>query len=79
MKYVYVLESEVEAGRHYTGLTTDLKRRLKEHNDGHSPHTNKYRPWKLKMYFAFSDEDKANAFETFLKTGNGRLFAKKHF
>lgn len=79
MKYVYILQSEIEPDRHYTGLTTDLKRRLKEHNDGHSVHTNKYKPWKLKTYVAFSDEDKADAFEAFLKTGNGRMFVKKHF
>ena len=79
MKYVYLLQSEADSGRHYTGSTTDLKRRYKEHNDGKSTHTNKYRPWKLKMYFAFSDGEKADAFEAFLKTGNGRIFAKKHF
>jgi putative endonuclease len=79
MKYVYLLQSETEPDRYYTGSTSDLKRRYKEHNDGESVHTNKYRPWKLKMYLAFSDEQKADAFEAFLKTGNGRIFAKKHF
>jgi putative endonuclease len=79
MKYVYILQSEIEPDKYYTGSTTDLKRRYKEHNDGKSIHTNKYRPWKLKMYFAFSDEQKADNFEAFLKTGNGRIFAKKHF
>ena len=73
MKYVYLLQSEVEPERYYTGSTTDLKRRYKEHNDGKSAHTNKYRPWKLKMYLAFDDEQKADAFEEFLKTGNGRM------
>lgn len=79
MKYVYILQSEAELDRFYTGSTTDLKRRLKEHNDGNSIHTNKYRPWRLKTYIAFDDEKKADAFEEFLKTGNGRQFAKKHF
>jgi predicted GIY-YIG superfamily endonuclease len=69
----------VEPDRRYTGSTTDLKRRCKEHNDGKSIHTNKYRPWKLVTYIAFSDEKKADVFEEFLKTGNGRIFAKKHF
>ena len=79
MKYVYILQSEVGPDRYYTGSTADLKRRHKEHNDGKSIHTNKYRPWKLKMYIAFSDEAKADEFEAFLKTGNGRAFIKKHF
>jgi len=55
MKYVYLLQSEVDSERYYTGSTTDLKRRYKEHNDGKSGHTNKYRPWKLKMYLACSE------------------------
>ena len=79
MKYVYILQSEAEPERHYTGATFDLKRRLKEHNDGKSAHTKKHTPWKLKLYIAFDDQRKADAFEAFLKSGNGRAFAKKHF
>ncbi|MFM9889492.1 MAG: GIY-YIG nuclease family protein [Rickettsiales bacterium] len=41
MKYVYILQSEAEPDRYYTGSTTDLKRRYKEHNDGKSIHTKK--------------------------------------
>lgn len=79
MKYVYILQSENDIDRFYTGSTTDLKRRLKEHNDGKSIRTNKYLPWKLKNYYAFDDVKKADEFEIFLKSGNGRIFAKKHF
>jgi putative endonuclease len=67
----------METDRYYTGSTIDLQRRFKEHNDGKSIHTNKYRPWKLKTYIAFSDERRADEFEAFLKTGNGRAFVKK--
>ena len=77
MKYVYILESEIDPEKFYVGCTTDLVRRLKEHNAGHSIHTNKYKPWKIKTYVAFSDYEKADEFEIFLKTGNGRIFAKK--
>jgi putative endonuclease len=79
MKYVYILQSEIDTDRYYTGCTTDLQRRYREHNDGKSVHTNKYRPWKLKIYIAFSDEHKADEFEAFPKTGNGRAFIKKRF
>jgi putative endonuclease len=41
--------------------------------------TSKYRPWRLRIYFAFSDEARALAFEKYLKSGSGRAFAKKHF
>ena len=77
MKYVYILQSEIAPDRYYVGSIVDLKRRLSEHNDGHSVHTNKFKPWRLKTYLAFDDHAKADAFEAFLKTGNGRAFAKK--
>ena len=77
MKYVYILQSELDPERFYTGLTDNLERRLEEHNSGKSTHTNKFKPWKIKTYIAFTDSEKAKAFETFLKTGNGRQFIKK--
>jgi putative endonuclease len=79
MRYVYMLRSDIEPARHYVGCTGDLKRRLAEHNRGESGHTRKYAPWHLVGYIAFSDSDKAVAFEAYLKTASGRAFAKKHF
>jgi predicted GIY-YIG superfamily endonuclease len=77
MHYVYLLESEAFAGQRYIGLTTDLKKRLADHNAGKSPHTSKYMPWRLVTYVAFSDIEKARAFERYLKSGSGHAFAKK--
>ena len=77
VKYVYILQSEIEPERYYTGVTDNVIRRLKEHNEGKSIHTNKFKPWKIKTYVAFSDIRKAEDFEQFLKTGNGRQFVKK--
>jgi putative endonuclease len=77
MRYVYLLESEAFAGRRYVGITSDLRRRLTEHNDGKSPHTSKYAPWRLVTYVAFSDEQKAEIFERYLKSGSGHAFANK--
>lgn len=79
MFYVYILQSINNPEHFYVGSTCDLKRRIKEHNSGNSIHTNKYKPWYLKGYIAFDDEDKAKKFERFLKTGNGRIFQKKFF
>jgi predicted GIY-YIG superfamily endonuclease len=62
-----------------TTLRELLKRRLKDHNNGKSIHTNKFRPWNLRCYIAFDNEEKAKNFENFLKTGNGRIFQKSHF
>jgi len=79
MHYTYILESQQNPDRFYIGYTSDLKRRLTEHNSGKSTHTNKFLPWKIKNYTAFEDEFKAAEFKKFLKSGNGRIFAKKHF
>ena len=35
--YVYILLSEKDANRRYTGLTCDLEARLKSHNQGKQP------------------------------------------
>ena len=79
MHYVYILRSEVEPDRHYVGLTSDPNRRLAEHNEGKSIHTNKFKPWKKVVEIGFDDPAKATAFEKYLKSGSGRAFAKKHF
>jgi len=78
MKYVYILES-LDSLHFYVGITDDLRARLAKHNAGEVPHTSKYGPWRMRTYFAFSDEARAFAFERYLKSGSGRAFAKKHF
>jgi len=77
MQYVYLIESIAAPGRRYVGVTTDLKRRLQDHDAGKSPHTSKFRPWSLVCYIAFSDRMKAEAFERYLKSGSGHAFANK--
>lgn len=79
MFYVYILQSIEQSEHFYVGHTDDLKRRFKQHNSGNSIHTNKFKPWKLRGYIAFDSEEKAQKFEHFLKTGNGRNFQKKFF
>ena len=79
MKYVYLLQSISHPEQRYVGLTSDLQKRLAAHNASKSPHTAKYRPWKIVTYLAFSDDVKAASFEKYLKTGSGRAFANKRF
>lgn len=76
MKYVYILQSVTDGEHLYTGITDDLKARLSMHNSGAVTHTSKYRPWRIKTYIAFIEEDRALAFEKYLKSGSGRAFAK---
>ncbi|MCK4498982.1 GIY-YIG nuclease family protein [Candidatus Babeliales bacterium] len=78
MKCVYILQSIPYHKKFYTGSTSDLKRRLSEHNQGLSSHTKKHMPWKLKSYIAFDDEKRAQEFERYLKTSSGRAFTVKH-
>jgi predicted GIY-YIG superfamily endonuclease len=77
MHYVYLIESVNAAEHRYVGLTSDLKRRLHEHNSGRSPHTSKHVPWRLVTYMAFSSPGSAAKFERYLKSGSGHAFAKK--
>ena len=64
MFYVYLLQSDDYPDQRYVGQTTDLKQRFAEHNAGKSPHTSKFRPWRLVTYVAFSDQAKGNGFRT---------------
>jgi putative endonuclease len=79
MFYVYILQSLSYPEHHYIGSTQDLKKRLEDHNSGDTAHTAQFKPWKILTYHAFSDLEKAQRFERYLKTGTGRAFAKKHF
>ncbi len=40
----YLLRSEATPAQVYTGITSDLKQRLKDHNAGKAKHTSKFRP-----------------------------------
>ncbi len=77
--YVYILQSEIDDNRFYTGFTEDLDSRLEAHNSGNVAHTSKYKPWRMKTPAAFADRQKAIEFEKYLKTPSGRAFAKKRF
>jgi putative endonuclease len=77
--YVYILQSIKYSENYYTGFTTNLKERLAKHNNGKVPHTSKFKPWKIKMTIAFTEKEKALAFEKYLKSHSGRAFATKHF
>jgi predicted GIY-YIG superfamily endonuclease len=77
MFYVYLIGSLSSLDQRYVGVTSDLKRRLHEHNSGKSHHTAKFKPWRLVTYVAFSDRAKADSFERYLKSGSGHAFANK--
>jgi len=78
LHYVYILRSVENPKQIYIGSTNDLRKRLAQHNAGKSIHTNKFKPWIIETYFAFSTLEIAENFEKYLKTGSGRAFAARH-
>jgi putative endonuclease len=76
-RFVYVLESDSDPGRHYCGVTSDVDHRLEWHNHGPSGHTVTHRPWSLLVAIEFPTEADARRFERYLKTGSGRAFARR--
>lgn len=74
--YVYVLQSETD-GMFYTGFTSDLERRLSEHKSGQSISTCLRRPFKLIYYEVCFNREDALRRETYLKSGNGKIYLRK--
>lgn len=75
--YVYIIQSVTHHDRFYVGFTSDLARRLRDHNSDKLPNTARYKPWKIKSAHAFLEKTKAFEFEKYLKSPSGRAFAKK--
>ena len=76
MWYVYVSQS-LKNKKLYTGLTSNLKRRLEEHNKKiGGKYTKNNSPFKLIFYEAFLNKKDAVRDELFLKSGYGREVLK---
>ncbi len=77
MHYVYILQG-TKNNSPYTGITTNLKQRIKNHNSGQVKSTSSKKPYKLIWYCAFASKINAYKFEKYLKSGSGVAFSKKH-
>ena len=75
MFYVYVLRSENDSG-FYIGFSTNLRARLRQHQNGKSFATSHRGPWKLIYYEAYLNHDDALGGERYLKSGSGRRFLR---
>jgi len=74
--FVYLLRNS--KGGFYLGWTTDIKRRLDEHNSGESSYTKSRGPWELVAYVKFSSIDEAKKRECAFKSNPRMLkFFKK--
>ncbi|OGJ61862.1 hypothetical protein A3A67_03680 [Candidatus Peribacteria bacterium RIFCSPLOWO2_01_FULL_51_18] len=76
MHHVYLIEGEPK-GTWYIGYTTDLKRRLTEHNNHKNISTAKESSWKLIYCETYVNKMDALGREKFLKSGSGWKFLKK--
>ena len=70
--FVYVLKSD-RTGKRYIGHTSDLERRLKEHNTGHVKSTKAGPPWTIVAYKKFSSRSEARWVERSLKNSKEKL------
>ena len=61
----------------YIGITTDLERRLNEHNTGKSRYTKAYKPWTVFYTEECEDFLSARKREIYFKTTNGRRELRK--
>lgn len=77
MYYVYVLQSLRRKDWLYKGSTSDLKKRVKEHNAGKNFSTSPYKPFKLIYYEAYLLKLDAEDREKYLKTSMGKRVLKK--
>ena len=75
--FVYVIKSR--EGYHYTGLTSDLDKRLEEHNKKSlSFWTKRGTVWKIIYKEVFSNYTQAIKREKWVKSGAGRDYLKKN-
>ena len=73
--YVYVLLSEKD-NQFYTGYTSDLERRLREHNEGKVASTRRRRPFRLVYWEGCLNQQDATRREKYLKTAWGKRYIK---
>jgi putative endonuclease len=69
--YTYILLSKKD-GLFYIGFTSNIERRVKEHNSGSTISTKGRRPLELIYYEAFLNRDDALRREDYFKTTKGK-------
>ena len=75
MFYTYVLRSQKDS-KFYFGYTSDLKKRLKEHQNGEVSSTKSRLPVNLIFYEAFLNQKDALRREKYFKTNPGKKSLK---
>jgi putative endonuclease len=73
--FVYALVSDKDR-RIYVGFSSNLEKRIIEHNSGKTKSTKGYLPWKLLYFVEVSDRALARQKEKYYKSGIGKEFLK---
>lgn len=76
--YVYILKSKI-VPKTYTGFTTNITKRLIEHNSGTNRYSSKFKPWVLFYSEKYDNKFSAIKREKYLKSHAGRKLIKKLF
>jgi putative endonuclease len=77
MHYVYLLQCSNDKSW-YIGYTSDLRKRITEHQGGYGCYTTSLKNnWKLIYYESYLNKMDAQGRERFLKSGAGRVYLKK--
>jgi putative endonuclease len=76
MFYVYILQS-LKDKKLYIGFTSNLKKRLKDHNTGGTKSTKTRRPFRLIYYEAHFSKEDAERREKYFKTSKGKSVLKQ--
>ena len=77
MYFVYLLENQGDKSW-YIGFTTDLRKRVQEHQEKSGGRTtSRKKDWKLIYYEGYLNKQDALGRERFLKSGSGRRYIKK--
>ncbi|MCK7517745.1 MAG: GIY-YIG nuclease family protein [Ignavibacteriales bacterium] len=75
--YTYILYS-IKFNKHYYGHTSDLAKRLDEHNSGLSRYSKSYIPWELIYSEVFPTRSEAMKREKFFKSIAGYHWLKEN-
>ena len=73
--FIYVLKSKI-AKYLYVGLTDNIERRFKQHNDGRCRSTKHYYPFDIILIEEFATRPEARRREIYLKSGIGKEYLK---
>jgi len=73
--FVYILE--LKNGDYYSGFSSNLEKRVAEHEKGKVRATKGLRPVVLVYYSAFNSKKRALDFEKYLKSSSGFAFRNK--